>query len=268
MALFAFDKFTRMNASVVLVTGASAGIGQACVKRFLELGAFVIGWSRRPTTAPAGYEEKFFHQVVDVRDRNNVHRAYTDLVTHLSTRKPQASQQDGIDVLVNNAGLSRGLGSVHEGNSEDWVEMIDTNIKGLLWVTQVVSANMVARGRGTIVNIASVAGRQPYRGGNVYGATKAAVKMLSDSMQLDFNGTGVRVCNIDPGMVETEFSLVRYRGDSERAKKVYTGLQPLSADDVADTVVYAATRPQHVTLQDILLMPTDQASVNLVNRKP
>lgn len=256
-----------MNASVVLVTGASAGIGHACVRRFLELEAFVIGWSRRQTQVPTKYKENFFQQVVDVRDRNSVHRAYTDLVTHLSTRKGGASQLNGIDVLVNNAGLSRGLGPVHEGNSEDWEEMIDTNIKGLLWVTQVVAADMVKRGRGTIINIASVAGRQPYRGGNVYGATKAAVRMLSDSMQLDLNGTGVRVCNIDPGMVETEFSLVRYRGDSERAKKVYEGLQPLSADDVADTVVYAATRPQHVTLQDILLMPTDQASVNIVNRK-
>lgn len=258
-----------MNTNVVLVTGVSAGIGNACALKFLENGAMVIGWSRRPTTIPDHFSQNFFHQKVDVRDRAEVHAAYNTAIAH--AQKVWGVGADGklpgVDVLVNNAGLSRGLAPVHEGKPEDFDEMIDTNIKGLLWVSQAVTPDMVQRGHGTIVNIASVAGRQPYRGGNVYGATKAAVKMLSDSMQIDLNGTGVRICNVDPGMVETEFSIVRHRGDIERANKVYQGVTPLTPSDVADVVVYAASRPQHVTLQDILIMPTDQASINVLNRR-
>lgn len=253
-----------MNTSVVLVTGASAGIGLSCVHRFLASGAAVIGWSRRPVTVPEPLSQRFIHQSVDVRNKAQIEAAVADLANR--------SGADGIswqhvDVLVNNAGLSRGLAPLHEGAEQDWEEMIDTNIKGLLYVTRTVLPAMVERGQGMIVNIASVAGRQPYYGGNVYGATKAAVKLLSESLQIDLLGTGVRVCNIDPGMVETEFSLVRHRGNVERAAKVYQGLSPLTPDDVADAVLYCATRPKHVTVQDMLLMPTDQASIYHVHRK-
>ncbi len=263
-ALYPFDKFTSMNATTVLVTGASSGIGLACVMQFLQRGANVIGWSRRPVEVPEHLGGRFIHQHVDVRSHDAVKHAVEQL--HRGTTA-QGRPWSEIDILVNNAGLSRGLNPLHEGVDEDWEEMIDTNLKGLLWVTREILPGMVERHRGTIVNIASVAGIEAYRGGNVYCATKAAVKMLSDTMQIDLLGSGVRVCNVDPGMVHTEFSQVRYRGDMERAARVYQGLTPLSGDDVADVVVFAATRPQHVTLQDILIMPTDQATIHHVNKK-
>jgi NADP-dependent 3-hydroxy acid dehydrogenase YdfG len=201
------------------------------------------------------YADRLITQQVDVRDRAAVNEAYRQL------------SDLRVDVLVNNAGLSRGLCPLHEGLETDWEEMIDTNLKGLLWVTKAVLPGMVERNAGTIVNIASIAGKQPYRGGNVYSATKAAVKMLSDSMQIDLHGTGVRVCNLDPGLVETEFSLVRFHGDEERAAKVYSGYTPLAPRDVADVVHFVVTRPPHVSIHDLLLMPTDQATISLVNRK-
>jgi NADP-dependent 3-hydroxy acid dehydrogenase YdfG len=244
-----------MNGSVVLVTGASAGIGAACVDVFLEAGATVIAWARRPIPMREQYADRLITQQVDVRDRAAVNEAYRQL------------SDLRVDVLVNNAGLSRGLCPLHEGLETDWEEMIDTNLKGLLWVTKAVLPGMVERNAGTIVNIASIAGKQPYRGGNVYSATKAAVKMLSDSMQIDLHGTGVRVCNLDPGLVETEFSLVRFHGDEERAAKVYSGYTPLAPRDVADVVHFVVTRPPHVSIHDLLLMPTDQATISLVNRK-
>lgn len=253
-----------MKHSTVLITGASAGIGEACAHRFAQKGSRLILWARRADRLKeiglalhSEYGAEVITEVVDVRDRTAVEKAVRDI--------PDTWRD--IDILVNNAGLSRGLHPFHEGEHDDWEEMIDTNIKGLIYVTRAMLPRMVERGKGTVINIASIAGRQAYRGGNVYGATKAAVKMLSDSWQIDLNGTGVRVTNVDPGLVETEFSQVRFRGDADRAATVYKGYTPLSGDDVADVVYFAASRPPHVSIQDIMITPTDQATVSIVNKK-
>jgi len=193
----------------------------------------------------------------DVRQREAVNTAIESL--------PEA--WESIDVLVNNAGLSRGLDRLHEGAPDDWEEMIDTNIKGLLWVDRAVTPGMVRRGRGHVIHIGSLAGRQTYPRGNVYCATKHAVRALTDGLRLDLMGTGVRVTSIDPGMVDTEFSTVRFRGDRGRAENVYHGMTPLTADDVAQAVLFAVTRPPHVTVGEILLLPTDQASATQVHRR-
>jgi NADP-dependent 3-hydroxy acid dehydrogenase YdfG len=243
----------------ILITGATSGIGEACAHVFASHGWDVVLWARRvdrlDTLRRTLANEHGIHvrtAVVDVRDSEAVAAA--------------AAALPPIDVLINNAGLSRGLEPIHEGVLSKWEEMIDTNVKGLLYVSRAVLPQMVERGTGMIVNIASIAGRQAYRGGNVYGATKSAVKMLSDSMQIDLNGTGVRVCNIDPGLVETEFSQVRFDGDTTRAASVYNGMTPLCGADVAEVVYFVATRPPHVSIQDVLLTPTDQATVSIVHR--
>ncbi|HEY5615096.1 MAG TPA: SDR family NAD(P)-dependent oxidoreductase, partial [Bacteroidota bacterium] len=172
-----------------------------------------------------------------------------------------------VDVLVNNAGLSRGLDKLHEGSIDDWEEMVDTNIKGLLYVTRAVLPGMVARNRGTVINIGSIAGHEVYPRGNVYAATKHAVDALTKGLRMDLVETDVRVCTVDPGLVETEFSMVRFRGDKERAKKTYQGLQPLSPQDIADAVFFAATRPPHVQISEMIILPVHQASTTLVHRK-
>ena len=253
-----------MKHSTVLITGASAGIGAACADVFAEQGARLILWARRSDRLQelakdlhTRHGAEIITEVVDVRSRDAVEAAV----------KALPDSWRNIDVLINNAGLSRGLSPFHEGSHQDWEEMIDTNIKGLIYVSRAIIPGMVERGSGTVINIASIAGRQQYPGGNVYGATKAAVKMLSDSWQIDLNGTGVRTCNIDPGLVETEFSEVRFRGDADRANTVYQGYTPLTGRDVADVVLFAATRPPHVSLQDILITPTDQATATIVDKK-
>lgn len=253
-----------MKNSIVLITGASAGIGEACAEVFAEAGARLVLWARRTDRIEAladalhrEYGTDVFTQAVDVRDRSAVEAAIGEL----------PDTWHDTDVLINNAGLSRGLEPIQEGVHLNWEEMIDTNIKGLLNVTRAVLPGMVSRGKGQVINIASIAGRQAYRGGNVYSATKAAVKMLGDSMQIDLLGTGVRTCTIDPGLVETEFSLVRFRGDAERARTVYDGYTPLHGRDIAETALFVASRPPHVAIQDILITPTDQASVSQVNRR-
>lgn len=253
-----------MKTSISVITGASSGIGQACAEVFARAGSDLVLWARRADRLTeiaehlrATYNVVVTTQQVDVRDNN----AVTAAVAALSTAEQTP------DVLINNAGLSRGLDPLHEGLLTDWEEMIDTNIKGLLYVTRQFLPHMVARGRGTVINIASIAGRQPYRGGNVYSATKAAVKMLSDSLQIDVNGTGVRVCNIDPGLVETAFSDVRFHGDTQRALSVYKGYQPLTGIDIAECALFAASRPQHVSIQDILITPAAQATTTLVYKE-
>jgi serine 3-dehydrogenase len=172
-----------------------------------------------------------------------------------------------VDILINNAGLSRGLDKLYEASIQDWEEMIDTNIKGLLYMTRALVPGMVSRGRGHVINIGSIAGHQTYPGGSVYCATKAAVKAISEGLKQDLLGTPVRVSSVDPGMVETSFSEVRFHGDTERAKKVYQGLTPLTAEDVADVVFFCATRSPHVNISQVILMPTDQASATLVYRQ-
>jgi len=247
---------------VVLLTGASSGIGTACAKVFAGAGAKLILAARRlerlqqlAETLHATSREIHLLQM-DVRDRAVVESA-------ISTLPPAWSN---IDILINNAGLSRGLDKLYEGDIQDWEEMIDTNIKGLLYLTRSVVPGMVSRGRGHVVNLGSIAGHQTYPNGNVYCGTKAAVRSISEGLKQDLLGTPVRVTSVDPGMVETEFSEVRFHGDSERAKKVYQGVTPLTPDDIADVIFFCVTRPPHVNINEVVLMPVDQASATLVNR--
>lgn len=245
---------------IVLITGASSGIGAACAKAFAQAGAKLILAARRQERLEKLADElnaKSVHLLqLDVCDRSAVESALSNL--------PESWLS--IDILINNAGLSRGLNKLQEGSFEDWEEMIDTNIKGLLYLTRFIVPGMISRGRGYVVNIGSVAGHQTYPKGNVYCATKAAVRVISEGLKQDLLGTPVRVTSVDPGMVETEFSQVRFHGDTERAKKVYQGLTPLTPDDVADVVLFCATRPPHVNISEVLLVPTDQAGSTLFNR--
>lgn len=248
---------------IVLITGASSGIGAACARFFAEAGARLILAARRLERLEelaAMLKTQFGTETLllqlDVGDRPKVE----------STLGALPKAWAAVDIVVNNAGLSRGLDKLHEGIIQDWEEMIDTNLKGLLYVTRAILPGMVERNRGHIINIGSIAGHQPYPGGNVYCATKAAVKSLTECIKLDLLGTAVRITSVDPGMVETEFSEVRFHGDGDRARKVYQGLTPLTADDVADVVLYCATRPAHVNINDVILMPVDQASTTMAHR--
>ena len=253
----------RLQDKVVFVTGASSGFGAACARAFAAEKSRLILAARRierlrsmiPGLKEAGAPDVLAIRL-DVRDRDAVNAAVASL--------PDSWKE--IEVLVNNAGLSRGLDKLHEGNPSDWEEMIDTNVKGLLWVDRAVLPLMVARRRGTVIHIGSIAGRQVYPGGNVYCASKHAVRALTEALRLDVLGTGVRVATVDPGLAETEFSLVRFHGDADRAKAVYKGVEPLTADDVAETVVWVATRPDRVCLAEVVLMPTAQASAMHVHR--
>jgi len=249
---------------IVFITGASSGIGRSCARAFASQGAKLILAARRAERLEeiaAGLKTEHGTAILvlkfDVRNPNAVEQAISGL--------PQ--EWRAIEVLVNNAGLSRGLDKLYEGKLRDWDEMIDTNLKGLLYVSRAVIPGMVGRGRGHVINIGSIAGHEIYPSGNVYNATKFAVKALSKGLRLDLNGTGLRVTSVDPGMTETEFSLVRFRGDGERAGKVYQGFTPLTPDDIADAVVYCATRPLHVNVSEMIVMPTDQASTMLIHRK-
>lgn len=253
-----------LNTQTILITGASSGIGAACAKLFARENAKLILAARRLEKLEEKAQElnKLYGAEIhllqlDVCDRSAVESAINNL-------PPEWSE---IDILINNAGLSRGLDKLYEGDFQDWEEMIDTNIKGLLYLTRYVVPGMVQRNRGHVINIGSIAGHQTYPGGNVYCGTKAAVKAISEGLKLDLLGTPVRVTSVDPGMVETEFSEVRFHGDTERAKKVYQGMQPLTADDIADVIFFCATRPAHVNINEVILMPVDQASATLVNRK-
>jgi NADP-dependent 3-hydroxy acid dehydrogenase YdfG len=194
---------------------------------------------------------------IDVRDRAVVKKVLADL--------PEAWR--AIDVLVNNAGLSRGLTKLYEDDVENWEEMIDTNVKGLLYVTRAIVPGMVERNHGHVINLGSIAGHMAYANGGVYCATKAAERFISDGLRIDVNGTAVRVTSIDPGMVETDFSKVRFRGDAERAAKTYQNVDPLQAEDVADAIVWAATRPAHVSIQSVVLTPTAQANPFVLTRR-
>lgn len=253
-----------MKNKIVLITGASSGIGAACAHRFAAEGARLILAARRvdrlhhlQAQLQAEGAAETVALVLDVRNRQQVKSALEAL--------PAAWQ--AIDILVNNAGLSRGLDKLHEGNIDDWEEMIDTNVKGLLYVTRAVVPGMVERGRGHILNIGSTAGHITYPGGAVYCATKAAENRISEGLRMDVLGTPVRVTSIDPGMVETEFSQVRFHGDTARAAKVYTGMTPLTAEDVADAVLWAASRPARVNIAEILLTGIDQANSLILHRR-
>jgi len=254
----------RIEGRAVLVTGASSGIGEACARRFAAARADLVLWARRIERLEAlavDLERQHGAHVrvaaVDVRDRAAVFR------------EAQALREHGWvpDVLVNNAGLAVGLNPLHEGDPDDWERMIDTNVKGLLYVTRAFLPHMVERGRGHVVNIGSIAGHQVYPKGNVYAATKHAVRALTHALALDLTGTPIRVSSIDPGLVETEFSIVRFKGDRERAASVYRGLQPLTGDDVADAVLYVVNAPPHVNVLELVLLPTAQRSATVVHRE-
>ena len=249
---------------IVFVTGASAGIGEATAKAFAAHGARILMCARRleqieKLAKTLEREHRIAARAfrLDVRDEAAVDKAIRGL----------PEEWRAIEVLVNNAGLSRGMDKLPQGLVSDWEEMIDANVKGLLYVSRAVLPGMIARGRGHVINIGSIAGREIYPGGNVYCATKFAVKALSNAMRLDLNGTPIRVSEVAPGMVETEFSLVRFHGDAERAGKVYQGFTPLGPDDIAEAIVWCATRPLHVNVSELVIMPTAQASTTLVSRK-
>jgi NADP-dependent 3-hydroxy acid dehydrogenase YdfG len=254
-----------LKGKIVFVTGASAGIGAATALAFAAEGARLLLAARRierlKAVAAAAAERgaEAIHTIrLDVRDRDAVQQAIEGL----------PADWQAIDVLVNNAGLSRGLEKLHEGKIDDWEEMIDTNVKGLLYVTRAVVPGMVVRGHGHIVNLGSTAGEMTYPGGAVYCATKAAERAINDGLRQDLLGTPLRVTTVDPGMAETEFSIVRFHGDTGRAADFYKGLQPLTPEDVADAILWAVSRPANVNIARVLLTPVQQANSLLNYRKP
>jgi hypothetical protein len=248
---------------IVLITGATSGIGLGCARKFAENGDKLILTGRNEHKLAEIRKElvgkgcQVLTLAFDVRDREKAKQYINDL--------PEEWQ--AIDVLVNNAGLALGLEPEYEGNLDDWETMIDTNIKGLLTMTRLVVPGMIERGRGHVINVGSVAGDAAYAGGNVYCATKAAVKTLTDGLRIDVADTPIRVTNLKPGLVETNFSNVRFKGDEERAKKLYTGIKPLTGDDIADVAVYAANAPSHVQIAEVLILATHQASGSVIARK-
>ena len=248
---------------LVCITGATAGIGKACAERFAGQGHHLIICGRREERLLSLKQElekrhaiKVYTLCFDIREQPEVKKAFGTLSAELTK----------IDLLINNAGLAAGLSAIQDGDLDHWERMIDTNIKGLLYVTRIVSNLMIANGKGHIVNLGSIAGKEVYANGNVYCATKHAVDALNKAMRIDLLAKGIRVTGIHPGMVETEFSLVRFDGDAERAKKVYMGMQPLSAEDVAESIYWVATRPAHVNINELTIMPSVQASATQVIR--
>jgi serine 3-dehydrogenase len=250
---------------LVMITGASIGIGEACARSFAAVGAKLVLVARRLERLEALAAElqqesqtQCHCVALDVRDREAV----------LSTLMDLPADWADIEILVNNAGLSRGLDSFQSADLNDWEEMLDTNVKGLLYVTRTLLPGMIERGKGHIINLGSIAGHQTYPKGNVYCASKAAVRAITEGLKLDLLGTPIRVSTVDPGLVNTEFSQVRFHGDKQRADTVYAGLTPLTASDIADVVLFCVTRPAHVNINEVVLMPVDQASATLVHRQP
>lgn len=248
----------------ILISGATSGIGASCAHVFAKENDRLILCGRRQDrlndlveTLTSQYGPRFLSRCFDVRNREEVFNTIQSL--------PQ--DWKNIDILINNAGLARGLSTLQEGNVDYWDQMIDTNVKGLLYLTRAVVPGMIERQSGHIINIGSIAGREAYPNGNVYCASKAAVDSLSKSMRIDLLPHGIKVTQIAPGAAETEFSLVRFDGDAEKAANVYKGFQPLTPDDVADAVRYVATLPAHVNVNDMLLMPAAQASAGIFNKK-
>lgn len=253
-----------LSGKTVFVTGASSGIGEACARAFAQAGARLLLCARREERLrelAAALREQHGTEVLafalDVRHRTAVEEA-------LAALPPEWAVPE---ILVNNAGLSRGLEPLQEGSHQDWEEMIDTNVKGLLWISRTLLPGMVERGSGHVINIGSIAGWEVYPNGAVYCASKHAVDALTKGMRIDLNGTGVKVSSVDPGLVDTEFSRVRFHGDQQRADATYEGMTPLRGEDIAETVLWVASRPAHVNLADILILPADQASCAVVHRR-
>lgn len=249
---------------IALITGATSGIGAACARKFAGAKYDLIITGRRENLLSVmadeltqGYGVQVLPLAFDVRDHEAVRRALESL----------PADWRNIDVLINNAGLALGLEPEYAGDFTDWETMIDTNVKGLLYMTRLVVPGMVERLKGHVINIGSVAGDAAYAGGAVYCATKAAVKVLSDGLRIDLAHTPVRVTNLKPGLVETNFSNVRFHGDTERASNVYKGIQPLTGDDIADVALYAAQAPAHVQIAEVLILATHQASGSVICRQ-
>lgn len=249
---------------IAFITGASAGFGKATAELFAANGWDVVITGRRKTRLELlerQLKEKFNVDVLplvfDIRSNDEVKKAIESL----------PEKWKAIDLLVNNAGLAAGLGPIQEGLLSDWEEMIDTNVKGLLYMTRAIAPMMVKAGKGHIVNIGSIAGKEVYANGNVYCATKHAVDALTKAMRIDLVQHGIKVTQIAPGMAETEFSIVRFKGDDEKAKNVYRGLTPLSGQDIAETIWWVANRPAHVNINDLVIMPTAQANATTAVRK-
>ena len=254
---------TDLKGNVVLITGASSGIGEACARRFAAEGARVLLCARREqrladlaSELRTTFDADIHTFLLDVRDHVAVQAAFAAL----------PSEWSAIDVLVNNAGLAAGKDTILEAKIEDWEAMIDTNLKGLLYVTKAVLPGMVDRNRGSIVNIASTAGHVVYPGGSVYCATKHAVRAVSKTLNLELMASDIRVCSVDPGMVETEFSAVRFKGDQKAADDTYAGFSPLTGPDIADAVWYVVTRPAHVQISEMVLLATAQGDGKSVHR--
>ena len=253
----------KLNNKIVFITGASSGIGKACSEYFAAEGAKLILTARRENLLRE-LTEKFNREYntdaitfsLDVRDKNSV----SELINSLPEK------WKNIDILINNAGLAKGLNKIYEDDIDNWEDMIDTNVKGLLYVTRAIVPKMVERKSGHVINIGSTAGHEAYPKGHVYCATKHAVNAITKSLRMDVVDKNIRVSTVDPGAVETNFSNVRFFGDKEKAKNVYKGLTPLTAEDVAEAVLFCATRPPHANIAEIILMPTQQASALVFHR--
>lgn len=252
-----------MKGKTILITGATSGIGEACARKFAAMGSNLILNGRNEDKLERLKQEltalgiEVLTLPFDVRDRQAMRQALDSL----------QGQWKAIDVLINNAGLVLGMDKEHEGSLDEWDVVIDTNIKALLAMTRMIVPGMIERGCGHIINIGSIAGDAAYAGGSVYCATKAAVKALSDGLRIDLVDTPLRVTNIKPGMVETNFSVIRFRGDQQKADAVYEGIRPLTGDDIADVAYYAASAPAHVQIAEVLVMPTYQATGTICHRQ-
>ena len=252
----------RMKNKIALVTGASSGIGWACALTMAKMDYDLIATGRRAERLEDLRQElpegvRFLPLLFDVRDRAEVERLLTNLPAEWAS----------IDVLVNNAGNAHGLDPIQTGNVDDWDAMLDINVKGLLYVSKAIIPGMTERNSGFIINIGSIAGKEVYPNGNVYCASKHAVDALTNGMRMDLNPFGIKVMGIHPGLVETEFSLVRFKGDEKRAETIYQGYAPLLAQDIADIVEFALTRPPHVVIADVVVLPTAQASATVIKKK-
>lgn len=247
----------------VLITGASSGIGSSCANDFAEAGYRVIITGRRQQrleqlkeTLVKQHTAEVHVLVMDVRNPQQVKQAIDSLI----------APWNEIDILINNAGLALGLDTIDQGNPDDWEQMIDTNIKGLLYMTRYISPGMISRKKGHIINVGSVAGREVYAKGNVYCATKHAVDALNQGMRIDMLAHGIKVSQVSPGATQTEFSKVRFHGDEKKADDVYKGFKPLSAQDVSKVILFVASLPEHVNINDLLLMPTAQAAAGIIHK--
>jgi len=251
-----------MDKKIALITGATSGIGEACARKFAQGGYNLIITGRNGEKLNQ-LRDQFARQGTDVLVLNFDVR---DRIAATKAVQSLSGKWQIIDVLINNAGLARGLEPEYEGSFQDWDEMIDTNIKGLLTMTRLIVPGMVERNHGHIINVGSVAGDAAYAGGNVYCATKSAVKLISDGLRIDLVNTAVRVTNLKPGLVQTNFSNIRFHGDDARADGVYKGIQPLTGDDIADVAFYAASAPEHVQIAEVLVLATHQGSGSVISK--